>query len=132
MQCHLANIINMGHIQTNVLVLSTVELTTCLKQVRKKWRGMFRTCIKLFPPTPVYVCMYYIRGYKWSTKQSAQISLKQDKRSVYAIKKTTCGPGYNHSGNPCTWAHDVCCNCISGLQVPDLPHSHYIKFIYII
>ena len=60
--------------QTYASVLSTVELTTHLKQNREKWRGMFHTCIKLFPPTPAYVCIYYISGHKWSTAHSAQIS----------------------------------------------------------
>ena len=32
LQCNLANVINMGHIQTYALVLSTEELTTHLKQ----------------------------------------------------------------------------------------------------
>ena len=36
LQCNLANIINMGHIQTYASVLSTVELTTHLKQDRDK------------------------------------------------------------------------------------------------
>ena len=53
----------MGHIQTYASqaqnVLSTVELTTCLKQDSGKRHAMFYTCIKLFSPTPVYVCIYY-------------------------------------------------------------------------
>ena len=68
LQCNSTNIINMGHIQTYALqaqnVLSTVELTIHLKQDREKWREMFHTCIKLFPLTPLYKCIYYISGYK--------------------------------------------------------------------
>ena len=36
LQCNLTNIINMGHIQSYVPVLSTVELTIRLKQDREK------------------------------------------------------------------------------------------------
>ena len=74
LQCNLANIINLGHIQTYASVLSTEELTTRLKQDREKWRAMFHPCIKLFTPTPVYVCIYYISGAKWSTIHIAEIS----------------------------------------------------------
>ena len=62
LQCKLINIINMGHIQTYGLVLSTVELTTRLKQDREN--DMFHTCIKLFPATPGYVSIYYISDHK--------------------------------------------------------------------
>ena len=73
----------MGHIQTYASVLLTVELTMRLKQDREKWRAMFHTCIKLFPPAPVYVCIYYINGYKWFTTHGAQISQKQDRHNIY-------------------------------------------------
>ena len=79
MQCNLTNIINMGHIETYTSVLSTVELIMRLKQDRGKWRVIFHTCIKLFRPTPVYVCLYYISGLKWSTTHSTQISQNQDR-----------------------------------------------------
>ena len=65
-QYNLINMINMDHIQTYASVLSTVELTTRLEQDREKWRAMFHTCTKLFPPTPFYECIYYISGHKWS------------------------------------------------------------------
>ena len=50
--------------------------------------------------------------------QSAQISQKQDDRSIYAITKPMCPPGYHlhglHFGTFCTWAHDAYKpNCIS-------------------
>ena len=57
------NTINMHHTQTYYSqaenVLLTVELTTHLKQDKKKWRVIFHTCIKLFQLTPVYVCICY-------------------------------------------------------------------------
>ena len=40
------------------------ELTMRLKQDREKGRAMFHTWIKLFPPTSVYVCIYYLSGHK--------------------------------------------------------------------
>ena len=43
---------------------------------------MFYACIKLFTPTPVYVCIYYISGRKWSTTHIAQISQEQDRHNV--------------------------------------------------
>ena len=95
LQCNLTKIINMGHIQTYASVLSTEELTTHLKQDREKWRAMFHTCIKLFTPTPVYVCIYYISGRKWSTTHIAQISLEQDRHNIYPIMKTMCPPYYH-------------------------------------
>ena len=55
LQWNWINAINMGQIQTNASVLSTVELTIHLKQDKEKWRALFHTCIKLFPPTPIYV-----------------------------------------------------------------------------
>ena len=70
-QYSLTNIVNMGLIQTYASVLSTQELTTYLKQDKKKWRAI---CIKLFTPTPVYICMYYISSRNWSTTRIAQIS----------------------------------------------------------
>ena len=72
----------MGHIQTYASVLSTEELTTHLKQDREKWRVMFHTCIKLFTPTPLYVCIYYVSGRKWSTTHIAQISQEQDRHNI--------------------------------------------------
>ena len=63
MQWNLTNMINMDHIKTCTSVLSTVELTTRLKQDKEKWRAMFHTCIKLFSPTPVYELNIL---YKWS------------------------------------------------------------------
>ena len=65
--------------------LSTKELTAHLKQDMEKWRAMFHACIKLFTPTPVYVCLYYISGRKGSTTHSAHISQEQDKHNIYAI-----------------------------------------------
>ena len=53
--CNLTNIINMGHIQMYVSVLSTTELTTCLKQDREKLRGMFHTCINFLLSMYVYI-----------------------------------------------------------------------------
>ena len=73
LQCSLTNIINMDYIQTYASVQSTEELTTRLKEDREKWRAMFHTCIKLFTPAPVYVCLYYISGRKWSTTHIAEI-----------------------------------------------------------
>ena len=64
LQCNLTNIVNTDHIQTYASVLSTAELATHQKQDREKLRAMFHTCIKLFPPTPVYVCIYYISDHK--------------------------------------------------------------------
>ena len=40
------------------------ELTMRLKQDREKGRAMFHTWIKFFPPTSVYVCIYYLSGHK--------------------------------------------------------------------
>ena len=60
LQCSLTNVINMGHIQTYASALSTEELTMHPKQDREKSRAMFHNCIKLFTPTPSYVCPYYI------------------------------------------------------------------------
>ena len=45
------------------------ELTMRLKKDREKGHAMFHTWITLFPPTPVYVCIYYLSGHKWSTTQ---------------------------------------------------------------
>ena len=98
LQWNLTNIINMGHIQTYASVLSTVELTTGLKQYREKWRVMFHTCIKLFLPTPAYVCIYYTSSHRWSMTHSAQVSQKQDRCNIYAIMKIMCHPGYHHNG----------------------------------
>ena len=59
---------------------------------------MFHTCIKLFPLTYVYVCIYYISGGKWSTTHSAQISQKQNRCDIYIIMKTKCTPSYYYNG----------------------------------
>ena len=59
---------------------------------------MFHTCIKLFTPTPVYVCIYYISGRKWSTTHIAQISQEQDRHNIYAIMKTMWPPCYHING----------------------------------
>ena len=104
LQCSLTNVMNMGRIQTYASVLSTEELTTHLKQDREKWRAMFHTCIKLFTPTPVYVCIYYISGRKWSTTHIAQISQEKDRHNVYAIKKTMWPPCYHINGFVATYA----------------------------
>ena len=40
------------------------EFTMRLKQDREKGRAMFHTWIKFFPPTSVYVCIYYLSGHK--------------------------------------------------------------------
>ena len=72
----------MGRIQTYASVLSTEELTTHLKQDREKWRVMFHTSIKLFTPAPLYVCIYYVSGSKWSTTHIAQISQEQDRHNI--------------------------------------------------
>ena len=95
----------MDHIQTYASALSTEELNTRLKQDREKWLAMFHTCIKLFTPTPVYVCIYYISGGKWSTTHIAEISQEQERHSMYAIMKTMRPP---------------CCH-INGF---DLPYRH--------
>ena len=58
LQSNLTNIINMGLIQTYASLQSTVELTTRLTRDKEIWRGVFHNCIKLFPPTPVYVCIH--------------------------------------------------------------------------
>ena len=50
----------MGHIQTYASALSTEKLTMHPKQDREKSRAMFHNCIKLFTPTPSYVCLYYV------------------------------------------------------------------------
>ena len=72
----------MDHIQMYASVLLTEELNTHLKQDREKWCVMFHTCIKLFTPTPAYVCIYYISGRKWSTTNIAQISQEQDRHNI--------------------------------------------------
>ena len=51
----LTNIINMGHIQTYASVLSTVELTTLLKQDGKMTRDVSHICM-----FHTYVCMCFI------------------------------------------------------------------------
>ena len=76
-----------------------------VKQDREKGRAMFHTCIKLFSPTPVYVCIYYISGGKWSTIHITEISQEQERVNIYAIMKKMCRP----------------CDHISGF---DLPYSH--------
>ena len=58
LQSNLTNIINMGLIQTYASLQSTVELTTRLTRDKEIWRGVFHNCIKLFPPTTVYVCIH--------------------------------------------------------------------------
>ena len=88
LQYSLTNVVNMGHIQTFASVQSTEELTTYLKQDREKWRAMFHTCIKLFTPTAVYVCIYYISSRSWSTVHIAKISQEQDRYNIYASMKT--------------------------------------------
>ena len=99
LQWNLTNMINMDHIKTYAAVLSTVELSTRLKQDREKWRAMFHTCIKLFPPTPVDE-LYIL--YKWllviNNTQSSQISQKQHRRNIYVVMKTMCPPGYHYDG----------------------------------
>ena len=67
---------------------------------------MFHTCIKLFLPTPVYVCIFYISGQVISDNdtQSAQISQKQDRSNIYAIMKTMCPPGYYNNNFVATHA----------------------------
>ena len=40
------------------------ELTMRLKKDREKGHAMFHTWITLFPPTSVYVCIYYLSGHK--------------------------------------------------------------------
>ena len=93
LQCNLTNIINMGHIQTYASVLSTEKFTRHLKQDRG--RAMFHPCIKLFTPTPVYVCIFYINRRMWSTTHIAQIPQEQDRHNIYAILKTMCPPCYH-------------------------------------
>ena len=84
LQCNFTSIVNMGHIQTYASVPRTLELDRRLKQDREKWHAVFRTCIKLFPPTPVYVCINYISGHKWSTTHSAHL------RHTVLIYDTQC------------------------------------------
>ena len=103
MQCNLTNIINMGHIETYNSVLSTVELIMRLKQDRGKWPVMFHTCIKLFRPTPVYVCLYYISGLKWSTTQYSNLT-EPRQGIIYAMMKTIRPPGYHQNGFVATHA----------------------------
>ena len=123
MQCNLTNIINMDHIQTQASILSTVESTTRLRQVREKWCAMFHTCIKLFHPTPVYEYIYYLSGHKWSTTHKV---LKSHRKKTDVICVQSCPPCYRHNGvGKMAWAHDEqCCNRTSGAQVHDLPQSH--------
>ena len=51
------------------------EFTMRLKQDREKGRAMFHTWIKLFPPTSVYVCIYYLSGHKWSINDPVKLEL---------------------------------------------------------
>ena len=86
---NLTIIINMNHIQAYASVLSTVELNTRLKEDREKLRVIFRT-FKLFPPTPVYVCLYYISGHKWFTTHRVLKSHRSKMGIIYI---------YNHENN---------------------------------
>ena len=127
MQCSLTNVVDMGHIQTYASVLSTEELIMCLKQDREKWCAMFHTCIKLFTPTPVYVCIYYISGRKWSTTHTAQISQEQDRNNIYAIMKTMWPPCYHINGFVATHAFGHMMNKVATVhhgQRHELPYSH--------
>ena len=88
---NLTNMINMDHIQTYGSVLSIVELTTRLKQDKKKWRAVFHTCIKLlFPSTPVYECIYYISGRKWSTNHRVLKSHRSKTDVIYMQSWKLC------------------------------------------
>ena len=127
LQCNLTNVINMVRIQTYASALSTDELTTYIKQDREKWRAMFHTCIKLFTPTPVYVCIYYISGRKWSTTHIAQISQEQDKHNIYAIMKTMWPPCYHINGFVATHALGTWWTKLQRYIMRrrlDLPYSH--------
>ena len=46
----------------------------------------------------------YVSLYIYIYTQSAQISQKQDGRSIHAIMKTMCPPGYYHNGFVATHA----------------------------
>ena len=129
MQCNVTNIIKVGYIQTYVRLTSIPQIDHAARARQGKWCEMFHTCIKLFPPTPVYACLYYISGQNWSTTHSAQNSQKLARRNINAIIRTMCHPGcYCNSLVATDALRHMMNNVATGtscVQVHDLPHNHH-------
>ena len=135
---NLTIIINMNHIQAYASVLSTVELNTRVKEDREKLRVIFRT-FKLFPPTPVYVCLYYISGHKWFTTHRVLKSHRSKTGLIYTQSwNHRNGFVATHARN---WAHEeqYCKRASCAQLMHDLSQSHcgnlegtYILFMHFI
>ena len=136
---NLTVIINMNHIQAYASVLSTVELNTRLKEDREKLRVIFRT-FKLFPPAPVYVCLYYISGHKWFTTHRVLKSHRSKTGLIYMQSWNhrndfVATHALGHMTNNIANVHHVpkwCMICPRAIVVTWRAHIYYSCILYFI